>query len=65
MKRFYWNEETLLEFRFESSYLPELELKESVKEFVANCCDLEDNETEEDLVEDLMRQIYEVKSNKK
>ena len=64
MKRFYWNEETLLEFKFESSYLPELELKESVREFVANCCSLEDDETEEDLVNDLMKQIYEVESKK-
>ena len=59
MKRFYWNPETLMEFKLESKYLSKEELKVSVEEFVEIDCDLEDGETEEDLVNDLMNQIFE------
>lgn len=44
-------------FKLESKYLSTEELKESVEEFVEMCCHLEDGETEEDLVNDLMKQI--------
>ncbi len=59
MKTFYWNRETIDTFKLESSYLTIEELKESVEEFVEMCCHLEDGETEEDLVNDLMKQIKE------
>jgi hypothetical protein len=58
MSKFYWNEETIQHFRFQSNYINEKQMLESVKDFVACDCTLEDGETEEDLVIDLMEQIY-------
>lgn len=58
MSKFYWNEETIQHFRFQSNYINEKQMLESVKDFVACDCALEDGETEEDLVIDLMEQIY-------
>jgi len=56
-KKFYWNEDTLNAFRFESNYMGKEDLLKSVTDFVECCCDLEDGETEEMLIEDLMKQI--------
>ena len=58
MSKFYWNEETIQHFRFQSNYINEKQMLESVKDFVACDCTLEDGETEEDLVIDLMEQVY-------
>lgn len=58
VKKFYWNEDTLDYFKFESSYLSKEELVRSVTEFVEIDCHLEEGETEEMLVEDLVNQIY-------
>ena len=57
--KYYWNKETLEIFR----ELIELDesfenIKKEVKIFVERDCDLEDNETNEMLVEDLLNQIY-------
>ena len=57
--KYYWNEETLEIFR----ELIELDesfenIKKEVEIFVDRDCDLEDNETEEMLVENLLNQIY-------
>ena len=60
MKRFFWNEDTLEHFRFNSSYINKKELEKEVTEFVENECDLEENETEEMLIKDLLNQIYEL-----
>ena len=57
-KKFYWNDETLQHFKFTASYTTENEVKEEVEEFVEISCSLEDGETEEMLVNDLMYQIY-------
>ena len=62
MKRFFWNEDTLEYFRFNSSYINKKELEKEVTEFVENECDLEENETEEMLIKDLLNQIYEFKN---
>ncbi len=59
MKEFYWNEDTLHYFYFMSSYLNKEQVREAVTNFVEADCDLEENETEEDLITDLMRRIYE------
>jgi hypothetical protein len=56
--KFYWNEETLEHFRFNSSYVNKKELEKEVIKFVENECDLEENETEEMLIKDLLNQIY-------
>ncbi len=55
--RFYWDEDTLNAFRFESNYQSTAELLNDVENFVEQNCHLEDGETEEDLVQDLMKQI--------
>ena len=57
--KYYWNEETLKLFR----ELIELgddkeQVRKNVEFFVNRDCDLEDNETEEMLINDLMNQIY-------
>ena len=57
--KYYWNEETLEIFR----ELIELDesfenIKKEVEIFVDRDCDLEDSETNEMLVEDLLNQIY-------
>jgi len=55
---YYWNEDTINHFRFESYYDSRTNIKERVKEFVEIDCSLENGETEEELVEDLLNQIY-------
>ena len=57
--KYYWNEETLELFR----ELIELgddkeQVRKNVEFFVNRDCDLEDDETEEMLVNDLLNQIY-------
>ena len=61
--KFYWDEDTLNAFRFESNYMNKEELLKSVTEFVEINCHLEDGETEEMLVEDLLNQIYKTNTN--
>jgi hypothetical protein len=55
---YYWNEETLNHFVELSKTATMAELSVEVISFVSNECDLEDGETEEMLVEDLLNQIY-------
>ena len=56
--KFYWDEDTLNAFRFEAKYDSYANIKESVEFFVSVDCHLEDGETEEMLVQDLLNQIY-------
>ena len=56
--KFYWNEDTLEHFRFNSSYVNKKEIEKEVTKFVENECSLEENETEEMLIKDLLHQIY-------
>lgn len=58
MKRFSWNEDTLEHFRFNSSYVNKKEIEKEVTMFVENECSLEENETEEMLIKDLLNQIF-------
>ncbi|QDP47121.1 MAG: hypothetical protein GOVbin40013_2 [Prokaryotic dsDNA virus sp.] len=56
-KKFYWDEETLNYFKDQlvtKGYLSNSELWK----FITFDCDLEDGETKEDLVNDLIKQIY-------
>ena len=55
---YHWNEDTLNAFILESNYINKEELLKSVTEFVEIDCHLEDGETEEMLVKDLLNQIY-------
>ena len=56
--RFIWNEDTLTAFRFEANYISYEELLNQVERFVENSCHIEDGETEEDLIRDLIYQIF-------
>ena len=57
-KKFYWNEETLNHFKFHSNYQNKEEVINEITLFVENECSLENNETEEDLIKDLIKQVY-------
>ena len=56
--KYNWNEETVQHFKFESFYEGREKIEQRIKEFVEIDCDLEDGETEEDLVDDLIDAVY-------
>jgi len=56
--KYYWNPETINHFQFTSSYLSGEDVLEIVQDFVSVDCTIEDGETEEELVADLIRVIY-------
>jgi len=57
MKTFYFNPETLDFFQLLKESEGNEKMKESVEMFVYNECDLKDNETFEELIENLLYQI--------
>ena len=58
-KRYYWNESTLKLFRDLIDLGDDKEqVRKNVEFFVNKDCTLEENETEEMLINDLMKQIY-------
>ena len=57
-KKFYWNEDTLDYFKFQSNYQSKEENIKEITNFVEHTCSLEENETEEDLIKDLTNQVY-------
>jgi len=57
-KKFYWNNETLNHFKFQSNYQNEKETIKEITKFVEIDCSLENNETEEMLINDLVKQVY-------
>ena len=57
-KKFHWNDDTIAHFRFESSYLTRKQTILAIKEFVEIDCILEDDETEEMFVKDLINQVF-------
>ena len=58
MKEYKWNEDTIDHFKFISGYAELEEVHEMIKDFVEVDCQLENNETEKDLVDNLMKTIY-------
>jgi len=56
--KYTWNPETINHFQFMSSYLSGEEIYEIIKDFVAVDCWLEAGDTEEMLVDDLYKQIF-------
>ena len=56
--KYNWNEDTVDHFKFESFYENREKIEQRIKEFVELDCAPEDGETEEDLIEDLINQIY-------
>ena len=57
--KYHWNEDTMCHFKFISSYINKEEVVKQVEEFVDINCQLEDGDTEEKLVKDLISKIYE------
>jgi len=55
MKRFKWNEDTLEYFRTNSKI--DYDMWSEMKMFVVDNCDLEDGESYEDLLVDLLHQV--------
>ena len=55
---YYWNEDTVDNFKFMSSYLSKDKVIEEIVEFVLYECSLENGETDEMLVEDLTNRIF-------
>ena len=56
--KYQWNTETINHFQFMSSYISGEDILEIVQDFVEVDCTIEDGETEEDLVNDLMSAIF-------
>ena len=57
-KTYYWDLETLQHFK---QYTIEEELKDAIAKFVWIDCTLEEGETFQDLAQDLLRQVKELK----
>ena len=57
-KKFHWNEDTLNHFKFNSNYQNKEEVIKEITEFIEIDCSLEENETEEMLINDLVKQVY-------
>tara|TARA_B100000927_G_scaffold266019_1_gene239109 strand:- start:249 stop:449 length:201 start_codon:yes stop_codon:yes gene_type:complete len=58
-KQIYWNPDTIDHFIFISNYADVDQVLTQVEQFVSIDCELQGNDTEKDLVEDLMNKIYE------
>ena len=56
-KEIFWNTETINYFNFVSSYLTKKELLNKITEFVQIDCIPSENETEKDLINDLLNRI--------
>jgi len=58
-KQIYWNPDTIDHFIFISNYADVDQVLTQVENFVNIDCELQGDDTEKDLVEDLMNKIYE------
>jgi len=58
-KQIYWNPDTIDHFIFISNYADVDQVLTHVTAFVEADCELQGDDTENDLVEDLMNKIYE------
>jgi hypothetical protein len=58
-KQIYWNADTIDHFIFISNYADVDQVLTQVTAFVEADCELQGDDTEKDLVEDLMNKIYE------
>ena len=56
--KYTWNEDTLDHFKFISNYNTKADLLYVITEFVENNCTIEENEVEQDLIDDLVAQVY-------
>jgi len=58
-KKIHWNDSTIDHFIFISNYADVDQVLAQVTNFVEMDCELQGDDTENDLVEDLMNKIYE------
>ncbi len=56
--KYTWNEDTLDHFKFIANYDTKVNLLYEITEFVENNCTIEENEVEQDLIDDLVAQVY-------
>ena len=56
--KYTWNEDTLEHFKFIANYDTKENLLYEITEFVENNCSIEENEVEQDLIDDLVAQVY-------
>ena len=56
--KYTWNEDTLDHFKFIANYDTKEDLLYVITEFVENNTQLEENEVYQDLVDDLVAQVY-------
>ncbi len=56
--KYTWNEDTLDHFKFIANYDTKENLLYEITEFVENNCSIEENEVEQDLIDDLVAQVY-------
>ena len=56
--KFYWSEETLTHFKERRVAFSALNIVKEITQFVEESCDLEDGEEVEDLVVDLIQQVF-------
>jgi len=56
--KYTWNEDTLDHFKFIANYDTKENLLYEITEFVENNCTIEENEVEQDLIDDLVAQVY-------
>ena len=56
--KYNWNPYTVDHFKFESFYEGREKIEQRIKEFVEIDCTIEDGETEGDLIEDLINEVY-------
>ena len=56
--KYTWNEDTLDHFKFIANYNTKEDLLYEITEFVENNTQLEENEVYQDLVDDLVAQVY-------
>lgn len=54
--KYYWNQETIDHFQHLNNYMSRKDIIEEIENFVYNDCTIEEGETHEDLVNDLINQ---------
>jgi len=56
--KYFWNEDTVDHFKFNSNYETKENIVKEIEEFVEINCQLEENDVEQDLIDDLVKQVY-------
>ena len=57
-KKFYWDPETLFHFKFEANYTSKKNIVKNIIAYVENECTCENGESENDLIKDLIKQVF-------